>query len=189
MVLNQYEDLVYGLTHPRQKGSTATLPNEFIFDFKFRDLKTFYDEYLVQARWLAFYERHEECPMPRVTKAERHKIYDKESYEREMILNDLKFSTHIMMSKYAEPSNSRRFVATNDSCLAFAQVTVTPENYKWVFVSRSTEVNKMLPADLHTIGTIIEKWINWFACYSPDHFDPYRGVTVLFILNNPHYYK
>jgi len=190
MVINQYEDLVHGLIHDgKTSGSLVTLPNEFIFDFKLRDLKTFYDKYLDQARWLAFYERHAECPMPRITKAQRHKIYDKESYEREMILNDLKFSTHIMMSKYDEPVESRRFVATNDSCLSFAQVTVRPENYHWVFVSRSTEANKMLPADLYTVGTIIEKWINWFIIYKPEHFEPGRGIRILFILNNPHYYK
>lgn len=189
MVINQYEDLIKSITqcvgYP-----VVNLGDEFIFNFLCPDLKTFYDKYMDQARWLAFYERHYDCDeMPKITSKERRKIYDIESYEREMILNDLKFSTHIMMSKYEEPVESRRFVATNDSCLSFTQVTVTPSSYNWVFVSRSTEVNKMLPADLYTIGTIISEWTSWFCSYNSEHFEPRRGVRILFVLNNPHYYK
>ena len=187
-LISEYEDLVYDMTHS-VGHSVITLPYETILNFEYKDLKTFYDEYLQQARWLSVYERHESCPMPKVTKKERVAIYDKECYEREMILNDLRFATHIMMSKYNEPNGSRRFVATNDSCLSFVQVTVDPANYRWIFVSRSTEVNKMLPADLRTIGEIIEKWTNWFIDYNPKHFDPRRGIRISFMMNNPHYYK
>ena len=136
------------------------------------------------------YERPKECPMPKISKRERIKIYHIEKYEREMILNDLKFATHIMMSKYNEPVESRRFVATNDSCLSFAQVIVTPDCYRWSFVSRSTEVNKMLPADLCSIGEIIHIWTNWFMAYKPEHVtDIKRGIRITFMMNNPHYYK
>jgi len=187
-LINQYENLVDELTH-RVGHPIVTLPYEFIFNFEYKDLKTFYEKYLYQARWLSVYERHMTCPMPRVTTKERVAVYDKECYEREMILNDLRFATHIMMSKYNEPVESRRFVATNDSCLSFVQVTVDPDKYRWNFVSRSTEVNRMLPADLRTIGEIIEKWTNWFIDYKPRHFEPRRGIRITFMLNNPHYYK
>lgn len=187
-VIDQYLDLIVTMRHkPGEK--VVNLGEEFLFNLRYPNLKSFYDDYLDQARWLSFHELADSYPMPEVTSKERRKIYDIESYEREMILNDLKFSTHIMMSKYNEPVNSRRFVATNDSCLSFAQVTVDPSFYRWIFVSRSTEVNRMLPADLHTIGTIIEKWTSWFITYNPAHFDPSRGVMVTIMLNNPHYYK
>lgn len=189
MLINQYEDLVREIVKHAGKEPVVNLGNEFIFDLKYRNLKDFYDKYLDQAHWLSLYERDRGCPMPRISSGQRRKIYEIEKYEREMILNDLKFSTHIMMSKYNEPATSRRFMATNDSCLSFVQVTIDPVYYQWVFVSRSTEVNKMLPSDLYTIGQIVNKWISWFITYNPEHFDPYRGVRVLFILNNPHYYK
>jgi len=189
MVIREYEDLVYDLTHS-VGHLIVTLPYEATFNFEYKDLSEFYVKYLDQARWLSVYERHEDCPMPKVTKKERVAIYDKECYEREMIINDLKFATHIMMSKYNEPTESRRFVATNDSCLSFVQVTVTPDCYRWIFVSRSTEVNKMLPADLRSIGEIIHIWINWFMYYKPEHVtDIKRGVRITFMMNNPHYYK
>ena len=187
-VISEYEDLVYDLTHS-VGYPVVTLPYEFTFNFEYKNLNEFYEKYLNQAHWLSLYERHDECPMPKITAAQRRDFYKIESYEREMILNDLKFSTHIMMSKYNEPVNSRRFIATNDSCLSFSQVTVAPENYRWVFVSRSTEVNKMLPSDLYTIGHIISKWTDWFIDYNPKHFEPRRGIRISFILNNPHYYK
>jgi len=187
-VLSEYEDLVYDLTHSVGYPVVA-LPYEATFNFEYEDLKSFYTDYLKPTRFLSVYERHAGCPMPKVTKKERIAIYDKECYEREMILNDLRFAAHIMMSKYNEPAESRRFVATNDSCLSFAQVTIDSYNYRWVFVSRSTEVNKMLPADLRTIGEIVEKWTNWFIDYNPKHFEPRRGIRISFMLNNPHYYK
>jgi hypothetical protein len=187
-LINQYEDLVSALTH--SAGHTAiNLGHEFIFDLPYYNLKDFHDKYLDQAYWLSTHERDKSCPMPKITALQRREIYKIERYEREMILNNLKFSTHIMINKYSEPIDSRRFMTTNDSCLSFAQVTVDPLNYRWVFVSRSTEVNKMLPADLYTIGYIIDNWITWFIDYSPTHYNPQRGIRVLIVLNNPHYYK
>lgn len=188
MVINQYEDLVKAITQ-NAGNSVVALGEEFIFNFRYPNLMSFYEKYVDQAEWLSVYERHEKSPMPMVTSRMRRKIYEKEKYERNMILNDLKFSTHIMMSKYDEPISSRRFVATNDSCLSFAQVTIDYNDYRWVFVSRSTEVNKMLPADLRSIGYIVDEWIKWFVTYRPEHFNPPRGIRILFILNNPHYYK
>lgn len=190
MVINQYEDLVQTLRKCPGKNPIS-LGDEFLFSFRYMNLNAFYDGYINQSEWLSSYERPkaDSFPMPIITAKERRKVYDIESYEREMILNDLKFATHIMMSKYNEPVESRRFVATNDSCLSFTQVTVDPGFYRWHFVSRSTEVNKMLPADLRTIGVIVQKWIDWFTTYKPHHFDPTRGVWITIMLNNPHYYK
>jgi hypothetical protein len=189
MVIREYEDLVYDLTHS-VGHLIVTLPYEATFNFEYKDLSEFYEEYVYPARQLSLYERPAECPMPKVTKEQRNEIYEKERYEREMIINDLKFVTHIMMNKYNEPAESRRFVATNDSCLSFVQVTVTPDCYRWSFVSRSTEVNKMLPADLCSIGEIIHIWTNWFMAYKPEHVtDIKRGIRISFMLNNPHYYK
>ena len=189
MVIREYEDLVYDLTHS-VGHPVVTLPYECTFNLEYKDLATFYRLYVDQVEWLMQYERPKECPMPKISKRERIKIYHIEKYEREMILNDLKFATHIMMSKYNEPVESRRFVATNDSCLSFAQVIVTPDCYRWSFVSRSTEVNKMLPADLCSIGEIIHIWTNWFMAYKPEHVtDIKRGIRITFMMNNPHYYK
>lgn len=187
MVIDQYEDLVKVITQNAGKF-VVTLGKEFIFNFRYPNLMSFHEKYIDQAEWLSVYERHEKSPMPMVTSIMRREIYEKEKYERDMILNDLKFSTHIMMSKYDEPIDSRRFVATNDSCLSFTQVTIDHNYYRWVFVSRSTEVNKMLPADLRTIGYIIDEWIKWFIKYKHKHFNPDRGIHILFILNNPHYF-
>lgn len=190
MVIKEYEELVYDLVHSKHTGPIATLPWECVINLEYVDLPTFYRLYVDQAEWLMHYERPKECPMPRVSAGERKQIYNIEKYERDMILADLKFATHIMMSKYNEPIESRRFLTTNDSCLSFAQVTVTPDCYKWSFVSRSTEVNRMLPADLATIGWIISEWIRWFMIYKPEHVtEKKRGVRISFVLNNPHYYR
>lgn len=188
-LIDQYENLVFDIRQCNSANNLISLNKEVIFNFSYQSLKQFYEDYLDRAQYLAFRERIYSHPMPEITKEERRKIYDIENYEREMILNDLKFSTHIVISKYNEPIESRRFIAINDSCMSFSQVTVSPDFYRWNFVSRSTEVNKMLPADLLTIGRIIEKWISWFIVYRPDHFNPNRGVSITIMLNNPHYYK
>jgi hypothetical protein len=191
-VISEYEDLVYELTHREGDNQIVSLPYEWTFNFEYNNLAAFREQYLDQAQWLALKGpliRTKDDVMPRVTRPQRSGIYEKERYERDMILNDLKFATHIMMSKYKEPIESRRFMATNDSCLSFVQVTVDQNNYRWVFVSRSTEVNKMLPADLYTIGNIIERWTEWFTEYNSQHYSPTRGIRISFMLNNPHYYK
>ena len=90
MVIREYEDLVYDLTHS-VGYPVVTLPYETTFNFEYKDLETFYRLYVDQAEWLMQYERPKECPMPKVSKKERIEIYNIEKYEREMILNDLKF--------------------------------------------------------------------------------------------------
>jgi hypothetical protein len=156
-----------------ESGKTLIqLQDDFIFSFEYKGLSSFINLYKPQAKRLS---------------DQRPEIYKKEQYEREMILNDLKFSTHIFMDKYKESIYSRRFVAVNDSCMSFTQVKVEDEYYRWLFVSRSTEVKEMLPADLYTIFNIVWEWTNWFIEYTKTS-GAERGIKIKFILNNPHYY-
>jgi len=191
-ILESYRETVEGV---RDRGvfraGAISSVTESIIMHEYANMIKFPYDYGEPARDLAFGRFIQLPEIPRVTKEERIEIYEKEKYERDMILNDLKFSTHIMMSKYVESSYSRRFVATNDSCLSFCQVTMSDAYFRWVFVSRSTEVNRMLPADLLTIGTIIEEWTNWFRGYTKYNAERLydKKVSLVLLMNNPHYYK
>lgn len=193
MLIKQYKDLVNALLCANDTDNDAVgLQDEFIFSLKYDDIAQFRREYVVQAGDIAFNDIEINKKFPLVTSKDRFKTFHIEAYERDMIINDLKFATHINISKFNEPITSRRFVTTNDSCLSFAQITVDPTSYRWTFVSRSTEVNKMLPVDLVTIGMIIQYWTNWFEgyTYSGKDVDTNKmGVKVLIVLNNPHYFK
>jgi len=193
-ILESYDNLISKIIDSGfHEGSLVSLNREAGIYHEYPNTMRFVADYMDPVKILARGGIKQHFELPIVTEEERSKIYETEKYERSMILNDLKFSTHIMMSKYNEPATSRRFVATNDSCLSFVQVTITKNHFRWVFVSRSTEVNKMLPADLLTIGTIMCEWTNWFRQYIFQKYDPSpfieKKVNLVLFMNNPHYYK
>ena len=188
-VIEQYDELVRVLVLRKNEPDSklVNLGEECLFMFRYDNLVDFFQEYMEEAGFLAFGIKTVNSIMPAVTTIERQKIYTKEKYEREMILNDLKFETHINIDKFQEPISSRRFITSNSSCLSLFQVTVSDKLYRWVIVSRSTEVNKMLPSDLYSIGRIIEDWTSWFIGYA-DLIDDHRGIKIALLMNNPHYY-
>lgn len=194
---NQYDNLFKQLltrAYSFRGSDCISLNKEFIFNLEYKTINEF-DNYLFEAMRLnrGDYTVANNI-FVRLSDLDRRKIYKIEEYEREMILNDLKFSTHINISKFNEPDTSRRFIGINDSCLSFTQVSIDANFYRWVFVSRSTEVNKMLPADLYSIGNIIKQWTTWFIEYRWNHwnFGPspneHRGIKLMIVLNNPHAY-
>jgi hypothetical protein len=193
-IKDQYVNLATALINKSRETEEklVSLNKGIIFSFEYDNFLEFRFKYLNNASVLSEYEHlfHEPIikDFPLVTAEERAEIWDKEEYERKMIINDLKFATHINMSKFNEPISSRRFVASNDSCLSFVQASVNDKCYRMLFVSRSTEVNRMLPADLYSIGTIVDDWICWFKKYAKLENDE-RRVKITFIMNNPHYYR
>lgn len=195
-IIKSYFDIVRtvqenGIHQSLTDGLLISLSREIIIAHEYPNMIMFAADYFNPIVDLAFGRLDPLPEIPRLTAQERVKIYEKEKYERDMIISDLKFASHIMMSKYEEPITSRRFVATNDSCMSFCQVTLNEDCFRWVFVSRSTEVNKMLPSDLLTIGVIIEEWTSWFRGYvqheSRQLYD--KKVSLVLLLNNPHYYS
>jgi len=185
-LIEKYNNLITALVEQKPKGKLVSLNDEAYFMFNFESTAAFYDDYMMRASILAFGDFKQNNDVPRISRSERISIFETEQYERDMILNDLKFSTHINMSKFNEPEISRRFLTTNDSCLSFIQVSIDDDYYRWMFVSRSTEVNKMLPSDLYSIGLIIKSWTSWFRGYTRTHD---RGIKLTIVLNNPHFYK
>jgi len=186
-VAQKYENLIVAVSMQEESvGKLVSFNDEAYFMFNFKNMSEFYFEYLHRAALLADGEFKQDHSMPKISKEERMRIYATEKYEREMILNDLIFSTHINISKFNEPETSRRFLTNNDSCLSFVQVSVDEEYYRWMFVSRSTEINRMLPADLYTIGIIMNSWTAWFRRYTHTRD---RGIKLTIVMNNPHYYK
>lgn len=185
-LIEKYQNLVTALVQRKPKKKLVSLDDEAYFMFNFASTNEFYDNYLMRASLLAFGDFRQNSDVPFIGRDKRTSIFETEQYERDMILNDLKFSAHINMSKFGEPETSRRFVTSNDSCLSFVQVSVDDDYYRWMFVSRSTEVNRMLPSDLYTIGLIIQNWTSWFRSYTRTHD---RGIKLTIILNNAHYYK
>jgi hypothetical protein len=47
----------------------------------------------------------------------------------------------------------------------------------------------MLPADLLTIGRVVEVWTTWFEEDYMKGKMPELGVKLTLVMNNPHYYK
>ena len=184
-VIKKYEGMIEALTQRQPVDKLVSLNDEAYFMFSFKSIEEFNFEYISRAALLAFGEFVQHKKMPMISKDERIKIYDTEIYEREMILSGLIFATHIQMTKYGEPITSRRFLTSNDSCLSFAQVSIDTDYYRWMIVSRSTEVNRMLPADLYTIGIIIKEWTEWFRRYA---YAVNKGINITLVMNNPHYY-
>ena len=106
---------------------------------------------------------------------DRDAISDREYYERKMVLSNLKFNTHIMIDKYKEKLNSRRFLSINDSCFSYTQVNIREDRIVFTFNFRSTEVWKMLPADMYFIAELVEDYITWLEKeyeYGDFNFDP-----------------
>jgi hypothetical protein len=185
-IIEKYHNLVVSLVQQKPKGKLVNLNDEVYFMFNFKSTNEFYDDYLMQTSVLAFGDFRQNESMPKIGRDQRIAIFEIEQYERDMVISGLKFSTHINISKFKEPETSRRFLTFNDSCLSFVQVSVDDDYYRWMFVSRSTEVNRMLPSDLYTIGLIIKEWTSWFRNYTRTHD---RGIKLTIVLNNPHYYK
>lgn len=192
-LIDQYIELLNEFNDVSVVQNLASIDSSYSIDFVSSTYSGFKTKYLLEVeevylgRNKEINEVYKKLFMPIISTKEREKIYDIESYEREMILGDLKFATHIAISKFNEPITSRRFVAINDSCMSFTQVTVDKNHYRWNFISRSTEVNKMLPADFQTIGYIIHEWTKWFRDYTQIDNDN-KGVKLVIILTNPHYY-
>jgi len=196
-LFDQYDELVDRLLDQGIKKKFEIAPHlddEFIFKLKYDSISEF-SNYIYQSMLLHRGDKTSINKLfPSVTSRERLDIYEKEKYERKMILNDLKFQTHINIDKFNEPTTSRRFIATNDSCMSFAQVTLDAYFFRWVFVSRSTEVNKMLPSDLYSIAYIVKNWTDWFIEYRHNKWPlgnkkEQRGIKLMIVLNNPHYYR
>lgn len=187
-LLDEYNDLIDAILEKPVKDNLINLDAQWDFPLQYDRIKDFIDKYLIPSYSLAAGDFAQNKKLPVISRSERLEIFDKEKHEREMILNDLKFSTHINISKFNEPITSRRFVAINDSCLSFTQITLDGNFYRWFFVSRSTEVNRMLPADFCSIGKIILEWTQWFNLYTKSSNEKNRGIKILFLLNNPHVY-
>lgn len=195
-VIDCYKDLVNDcLIHSKSyDGKLYSVEYPRIIEMTFANWMRFSYDYMKPAENLARGRFEQNQMFPPITPEERMKIYDIEQYERNMIIKDLIFATHINISKFNEPLMSRRFLATNDSCLSFVQVTIDPKKFRFLFVSRSTEINKMLPADLLTIGEIMKEWFAWFFTYystSRSLFTEFieREIMLTLVMNNPHYYK
>jgi hypothetical protein len=80
-----------------------------------------------------------------------------------------------MIDKYKEKLNSRRFLSINDSCFSYTQVNIREDRIVFTFNFRSTEVWKMLPADMDFIAELVEDYITWLEKeyeYGDFNFDP-----------------
>jgi hypothetical protein len=86
-------------------------------------------------------------------------IQEKELYEQCKILNDLYFNSHIQMSKYGEGKNSRRFLATNDSCMSSFQVLLEDDAINIIVNMRSASIKNNFPVDVafvyESVGSIL----------------------------------
>lgn len=100
--------------------------------------------------------------LPRINRSE---IYYREEYERNMVMSNLIFNTHIMIDKYSENIESRRFLSVNDSCFTFTQVNIRENDIYFTYCFRSTDVWRMFPGDLLFIYDMIREYIKWLAKY------------------------
>lgn len=99
-------------------------------------------------------------------KVDYESVWRKEEHERNMVLSNLQFNTHIMIDKYKESINSRRFLSINDSCFSYSQVNIRENEIHFTFSLRSTNVHKMLPCDFNFIFKLIIDYLLWLQVYS-----------------------
>ena len=90
----------------------------------------------------------------------------KEVYERNKIISDLRFNSHIQLTKYDQDFNSRRFVSVNDSCLSFVQCNVRDNSLYFTINFRSLNAKNNLFSDMRFVLLgIAREYYNFIKIY------------------------
>lgn len=155
--------------------------NDYNLYYSFKNLDDFAQKFGINA--------HTYESITDITYSQVYKIYDNEIYERNKILSDLQFNTHIQVDKYKENIYSRRFLAINDSCFSFVQVIIRNDTIYFNFNFRSSEISKYLCSDLLFVKRLVIDYLRWFKKYINFNQEIpifQKSINIHIILNSAH---
>ena len=92
-------------------------------------------------------------------------IRDKERFERNKIISDLLFNSHIQISKYGEGLDSRRFISVNDSCFSFLQFIIHRNELYCTAHMRSSNAKNNIFVDVKFLLEVIREFCSFIRNY------------------------